>query len=60
LLEAFKDFKHPSEIGPGVDDIHSRSVPNVGEMIELLQLASRQLFDDQLWINLDYSLKVHK
>src|SRR5690625_424603 len=27
LLEAFKDFQYPNEIGPGVYDIHSPNIP---------------------------------
>lgn len=60
LLEAFKTFKYPNEIGPGVYDIHSPRVPNVDEMADLLQLARRQLYDAQLWVNPDCGLKTRK
>ena len=60
LLEAFKTFKYPNEIGPGVYDIHSPRVPNVGEMADLLQLARKQLSDGQLWVNPDCGLKTRK
>lgn len=60
LLEAFKTFKYPNEIGPGVYDIHSPRVPNVDEMADLLQLARRQLSDAQLWVNPDCGLKTRK
>lgn len=30
LLEAFKEFEYPNEIGPGVYDIHSPNVPRRG------------------------------
>ena len=36
LLDAFKDYNYPNEIGPGVYDIHSPRVPEVEEMAELL------------------------
>ena len=36
LLDAFKTYKYPNEIGPGVYDIHSPRVPEVSEMAELL------------------------
>ena len=39
LLDAFKDYRYPNEIGPGVYDIHSPRVPEVGEMTGLLKLA---------------------
>lgn len=60
LLEVFKSFKYPNEIGPGVYDIHSPRIPNVGEMTELIQLARSQLSDGQIWINPDRGLKTRK
>jgi 5-methyltetrahydropteroyltriglutamate--homocysteine methyltransferase len=32
LLEAFRTFKYPNEVGPGVYDIHSPRAPSVEEM----------------------------
>ena len=32
LLDAFAELRYPNEIGPGVYDIHSPRVPEVGEM----------------------------
>jgi 5-methyltetrahydropteroyltriglutamate--homocysteine methyltransferase len=60
LLDAFKDYKYPNEIGPGVYDIHSPRVPAVDEMTGLLELARRRLSDAQLWINPDCGLKTRK
>jgi len=60
LLDAFKSYKYPNEIGPGVYDIHSPRVPEVEEMAELLNLARRRLSDGQLWINPDCGLKTRK
>jgi 5-methyltetrahydropteroyltriglutamate--homocysteine methyltransferase len=60
LLDAFKSFKYPNEIGPGVYDIHSPRVPELGEMTDLLKLARERLADDQLWINPDCGLKTRK
>ena len=60
LLEAFRSYKYPNEIGPGVYDIHSPRVPDVGEMTELLTLARERLTDGQLWINPDCGLKTRK
>jgi 5-methyltetrahydropteroyltriglutamate--homocysteine methyltransferase len=57
LLDAFKSYRYPNEIGPGVYDIHSPRVPEVSEMTELLSLARRRLADTQLWINPDCGLK---
>ena len=60
LLDAFKNFNYPNEIGPGVYDIHSPRVPEVGEMANLLTLARQRLADSQLWINPDCGLKTRK
>jgi 5-methyltetrahydropteroyltriglutamate--homocysteine methyltransferase len=60
LLDAFKDYRYPNEIGPGVYDIHSPRVPEIGEMTDLITLARRRLSDAQLWINPDCGLKTRK
>lgn len=60
LLDAFRNYRYPNEIGPGVYDIHSPRVPEVGEMTELLKLARQRLSDAQLWINPDCGLKTRK
>ncbi|MDQ8728405.1 5-methyltetrahydropteroyltriglutamate--homocysteine S-methyltransferase [Bradyrhizobium sp. LHD-71] len=60
LLDAFKTYRYPNEIGPGVYDIHSPRIPDVSEMTELLTLARGRLSDAQLWINPDCGLKTRK
>ncbi|MDV6330810.1 5-methyltetrahydropteroyltriglutamate--homocysteine S-methyltransferase [Asticcacaulis sp. 201] len=60
LLDVFKSSKYPNEIGPGVYDIHSPRVPDIGEMVELMSLARQRLDDAQLWINPDCGLKTRK
>ncbi len=60
LLDAFKTYKYPNEIGPGVYDIHSPRVPAVDEMTGLLKLARQRLSDRQIWINPDCGLKTRK
>ena len=60
LLDAFRGYRYPNEIGPGVYDIHSPRIPEVGEMTELLKLARQRLSDAQLWINPDCGLKTRK
>jgi 5-methyltetrahydropteroyltriglutamate--homocysteine methyltransferase len=57
LLDAFRTRTYPNDIGPGVYDIHSPRVPEIGEMVELLSLARQRLGDDQLWVNPDCGLK---
>ncbi|WP_184703539.1 5-methyltetrahydropteroyltriglutamate--homocysteine S-methyltransferase [Rhizobium lusitanum] len=60
LLDAFRHFKYPNEIGPGVYDIHSPRVPEVKEMMDLLSLARQRLQDRQIWVNPDCGLKTRK
>jgi 5-methyltetrahydropteroyltriglutamate--homocysteine methyltransferase len=57
LLDAFVGFKYPSDIGPGVYDIHSPRVPTQGEMEDLLNKALEVLIPQQLWVNPDCGLK---
>lgn len=60
LLDAFRTYKYPNEIGPGIYDIHSPRVPDVGEMTALMTLARARLSDSQLWVNPDCGLKTRK
>jgi 5-methyltetrahydropteroyltriglutamate--homocysteine methyltransferase len=60
LLDAFRSYKYPNEIGPGVYDIHSPRVPEPEEMTRLLAFARQRLSDAQIWINPDCGLKTRK
>ena len=65
LLNAFADPRaggvaYPSEIGPGVWDIHSPRVPDAAEMTALLGLARLRLKDWQIWVNPDCGLKTRR
>lgn len=57
LLEAFRLFNYPNEVGPGIYDIHSPRVPSVDEMADLLRRAARVLPVERLWANPDCGLK---
>lgn len=57
LLDSFKSFKYPNEIGPGVYDIHSPRVPSVEEMVDLIENAMKYIPKEQLWVNPDCGLK---
>jgi 5-methyltetrahydropteroyltriglutamate--homocysteine methyltransferase len=57
LLDAFREFKYPNEVGPGIYDIHSPQVPSTDEMTGLLRKAQSVLPGEQLWINPDCGLK---
>ncbi|SDH09815.1 5-methyltetrahydropteroyltriglutamate--homocysteine S-methyltransferase [Roseospirillum parvum] len=57
LLEAFRDFEYPNDIGPGVWDIHSPRVPEQSAMVSLLKSATALIPADRLWVNPDCGLK---
>lgn len=57
LLDAFKDFNYPNEIGPGVWDIHSPNVPTKAHIVQLMELAMASIEVERLWINPDCGLK---
>ncbi len=60
LLDAFRNFNYPNEIGPGVYDIHSPRVPTSEEMLYLLQKALAVIPPRNLWVNPDCGLKTRK
>jgi 5-methyltetrahydropteroyltriglutamate--homocysteine methyltransferase len=57
LLDAFRDYRYPNEIGPGVYDIHSPRIPKTEEMEFLLGKALESLRPEQVWVNPDCGLK---
>ena len=60
LLEAFRDFAYPGQIGPGTYDIHSPRVPSVEELESLLARAAERIPAEQLWVNPDCGLKTRR
>jgi len=57
LLDAFRDFQYPNEIGPGVYDIHSPIVPESKQIVKLIRKALQVIPAERLWINPDCGLK---
>ena len=57
LLDAFRQYQYPNDIGPGVYDIHSPRVPTQEEMEQLLENALAVIPPEQLWVNPDCGLK---
>lgn len=57
LLEAFRTFSYPNDIGPGVYDIHSPRVPTSQEMVDLIGRALQSVPKERLWVNPDCGLK---
>jgi len=57
LLDGFSRYRYPNAIGPGIYDIHSPRVPDVGEILAKLEKARAVIPDERLWINPDCGLK---
>src|SRR5438876_599587 len=57
LLEAFREYSYPNEIGPGVYDIHSPRVPSTEEIVAALNRMREVLDERQIWVNPDCGLK---
>jgi 5-methyltetrahydropteroyltriglutamate--homocysteine methyltransferase len=57
LLDAFREFRYPNDIGPGLYDIHSPRIPSVSDMVELLERAAALVPRERLWANPDCGLK---
>lgn len=60
LLNAFQQYHYPTEIGPGIYDIHSPRVPEVDELRSLIRLALKVIPPERLWINPDCGLKTRQ
>ncbi|HKU97834.1 MAG TPA: 5-methyltetrahydropteroyltriglutamate--homocysteine S-methyltransferase [Vineibacter sp.] len=60
LLDAFITYRYPNEIGPGVYDIHSPRLPDIDEMVALLDKAKQRLSPEQIWVNPDCGLKTRR
>ncbi|MCE5271559.1 5-methyltetrahydropteroyltriglutamate--homocysteine S-methyltransferase [bacterium] len=57
LLKVFRDREYPSEIGPGIWDIHSPLVPEQEEIEHRLDEIAAVLPLERLWVNPDCGLK---
>jgi len=57
LLEAFRIFHYPNDIGPGIYDIHSPHVPSQQEMLRRMHKACDVIPPERLWVNPDCGLK---
>lgn len=60
LLDAFRGFRYPNDIGPGVYDIHSPNVPEKQQIVSLMHKAAERIPPEQLWVNPDCGLKTRK
>ncbi|MEO1827443.1 MAG: 5-methyltetrahydropteroyltriglutamate--homocysteine S-methyltransferase [Pseudomonas sp.] len=60
LLDAFKHFEYPNDIGPGVYDIHSPNIPTQEYMFQLMKLAAERVPAERLWVNPDCGLKTRQ
>ncbi|HEA51211.1 5-methyltetrahydropteroyltriglutamate--homocysteine S-methyltransferase [Marinobacter antarcticus] len=60
LLDAFKGFEYPNDIGPGVYDIHSPNTPKAAQVTSLMKKAAERIPAQRLWINPDCGLKTRR
>lgn len=60
LLDVFDEFEYPTEIGPGVYDIHSPNTPSIEQMVTLMQHAAERIPAQRLWVNPDCGLKTRQ
>lgn len=60
LLDVFKEFDYPNDIGPGVYDIHSPRIPTVEEIEHLIEKATAYLPKERIWVNPDCGLKTRQ
>lgn len=60
LLDTFKRYRYPGDIGPGIYDIHSPNVPSQAEIEALIERAAQVVPLERLWINPDCGLKTRQ
>ncbi len=60
LLDAFKNYAYPNEIGPGVYDIHSPNIPTQAHIVQLMRKAAERIPAERLWVNPDCGLKTRQ
>ncbi len=60
LLDVFEEFDYPTEIGPGVYDIHTPNIPSVEQMVKLMEKAAQRIPPQRLWVNPDCGLKTRQ
>lgn len=60
LLDTFRQYRYPGDIGPGIYDIHSPIVPSEEEIESLLAKALDVLPGEQVWVNPDCGLKTRQ
>ena len=60
LLETFRQFQYPNDIGLGIYNIHSPRIPSTNEMMNLIQKALQVIPAEQQWINPDCGLKTRR
>ena len=60
ILESFESVNFDRQIGLGVWDIHSPAVPEVDEMVSVIERALKEIPQKQFWINPDCGLKTRR
>src|SRR5918996_93759 len=56
----YYSYRYPSNLAPGVYDIHSPRLPSCAEMETLLHRVLQVLRPEQIWVNPDCGLKTRR
>lgn len=60
LISSLKEYPYELGIGLGVYDIHSPRVPEISEMMKILEESLQVISKEQFWINPDCGLKTRQ
>jgi 5-methyltetrahydropteroyltriglutamate--homocysteine methyltransferase len=60
LLAQFRNRKLTSALGPGIFDVHSAEVPDIGHLVRRLRTAQKSIPPALLWVNPDCGLKTRR
>jgi 5-methyltetrahydropteroyltriglutamate--homocysteine methyltransferase len=60
VIEALERFQFPSQIGPGVYDVHSPVIPSVEAILTIIKRVTQTLPKENIWINPDCGLKTRR
>ncbi len=60
ILSSFEDIDFKRQIGLGVWDIHSPSVPSVEKMMDIVRRSLQKISKENFWLNPDCGLKTRQ
>lgn len=60
VIAAFERYRYERQIGPGVYDVHSPSVPSPESIEAIIERAIRVIPKENMWVNPDCGLKTRR